>query len=66
MRQREARENPDFIRIAVMEMAMRKRGKLDDQRPGRARWTLPPRKAAGRAYVVGADGVPARWVPLSR
>lgn len=61
-RQREMRENPDFIRIAVMEMAMRKNGKLDDQRPGRARWALPPRKPSARPYEVGADGVPARWV----
>ncbi|RBQ75265.1 hypothetical protein VDGD_10287 [Verticillium dahliae] len=66
MRQRETRENSNFIRIAVMEMAMRKAGKLDDQRPGRARWTLPPRKAVARAYVVGADGVPARWVSVSQ
>ncbi|KAK4190363.1 hypothetical protein QBC35DRAFT_79338 [Podospora australis] len=63
-RQREMRENPDFIRIAVMEMAMRKRGKLDDQRPGRARWALPPRKPSTKPYVVGSDGVPARWVPV--
>ncbi|KAF9877465.1 hypothetical protein CkaCkLH20_05165 [Colletotrichum karsti] len=66
MRQREMRENSDFIRIAVMEMAMRKRGKLDDQRPGRARWALPPRKPSVRAYEVGADGVPARWIPVSQ
>ncbi|KAI8150814.1 hypothetical protein K4K49_011558 [Colletotrichum sp. SAR 10_70] len=66
MRQREMRENSDFIRIAVMEMAMRKQGKLDDQRPGRARWALPPRKASVRAYEVGADGVPARWIPVSQ
>ncbi|KAL2753286.1 hypothetical protein ACRALDRAFT_2029155 [Sodiomyces alcalophilus JCM 7366] len=65
MRQREVRENPDFIRIAVMEMAMRRRGKLDDQRPGRARWALPPRRPSSRPYEVGADGVPARWVPIS-
>ncbi|KAK4661813.1 uncharacterized protein QC763_707920 [Podospora pseudopauciseta] len=64
-RQREMRENPDFIRIAVMEMAMRKRGKLDDQRPGRARWALPPRKPSTKPYEVGPDGVPARWVPVS-
>lgn len=62
MRQREMRENPDFIRIAVMEMAMRKRGKLDDQRPGRARWTLPPRQMASGTYKIGPNGVPARWV----
>jgi hypothetical protein len=64
-RQREMRENSDFIRIAVMEMAMRKRGKLDDQRPGRARWALPPRKISSKPYEVGADGVPARWVSVS-
>lgn len=61
-RQREMRENPDFIRIAVMEMAMRKSGKLDDQRPGRARWALPPRKPNTKPYEIGPDGVPARWV----
>ncbi|WYZ39955.1 hypothetical protein EsH8_IV_000296 [Colletotrichum jinshuiense] len=66
MRQREMRENSDFIRIAVMEMAMRKQGKLDDQRPGRARWALPPRKSSVKAYEVGADGVPARWIPVSQ
>ncbi|KAK7431172.1 hypothetical protein QQZ08_002212 [Neonectria magnoliae] len=65
MRQREMRENPDFIRIAVMEMAMRKRGKLDDQRPGRARWALPPRKTTTRPYEVASDGVPMRWIPIS-
>ncbi|KAK3196777.1 hypothetical protein K4F52_000121 [Lecanicillium sp. MT-2017a] len=61
MRQREMRENPDFIRIAVMEMAMRKHGKLDDKKPGRAQWALPPRKAAAKPYQIGANGVPARW-----
>ncbi|QLI69227.1 uncharacterized protein G6M90_00g056390 [Metarhizium brunneum] len=65
MRQREMRENPDFIRIAVMEMAMRRRGKLDNQKPGRARWALPPRKASLKPYEVGSNGVPARWVPLT-
>jgi len=64
-RQREMRENSDFIRIAVMEMAMRKRGKLDDQRPGRARWALPPRKTSAKPYEVGPDGVPARWVAVT-
>jgi hypothetical protein len=64
-RQREMRENSDFIRIAVMEMAMRRRGKLDDQRPGRARWALPPRKVSTRPYEIGTDGVPARWIPTT-
>ncbi|CAH0018136.1 unnamed protein product [Clonostachys rhizophaga] len=65
VRQREMRENSDFIRIAVMEMAMRKRGKLDDQTPGRARWALPPRKSSTVAYQIGADGVPARWIAIT-
>ncbi|KAI1169842.1 hypothetical protein F4777DRAFT_162253 [Nemania sp. FL0916] len=60
-RQREVRENPDFIRIAVMEHLMRKRGKLDDQREGHARWLLPPRKAATKPYEIGPGGVPIRW-----
>lgn len=64
MRQREMRENSDFIRIAVMEMAMRKCGKLDDQRPGRARFALPPRQTSTKPYEMGANGVPARWVPI--
>lgn len=64
-RQREMRENPDFIRVAVMEMAMRKSGKLDEQRPGRARWALPPRKTSTKPYEIGADGVPSRWVPVA-
>lgn len=65
MRQREMRENPDFIRIAVMEMAMRKQGKLDDQRPGRARWALPPRKTTTRTYEIGSNGIPVRWIPIT-
>ena len=64
-RQREMRENSDFIRIAVMEMAMRKRGKLDDQRPGRAQWALPPRRVSSKPYEVRSDGVPARWVAVT-
>jgi len=64
-RQREVRENPDFIRIAVMEMAMRRNGKLDENRPGRARWALPPRKPSTKPYEIGPDGVPTRWVPIS-
>lgn len=64
-RQREMRENSDFIRVAVMEMAMRKNGKLDEQRPGRARWALPPRKTSAKPYEIGADGIPARWIPAT-
>ncbi|KAK2596129.1 hypothetical protein QQS21_006406 [Conoideocrella luteorostrata] len=65
MRQREMRENPDFIRIAVMEMAMRRRGKLDNQKPGRARWALPPRRPQAKPYDVGVNGVPTRWIPVT-
>ncbi|KAI1085629.1 hypothetical protein F5B20DRAFT_575136 [Whalleya microplaca] len=64
-RQREMRENSDFIRIAVMEHLMRKRGKLDSEREGHARWLLPPRKASSKLYEIGPDGIPARWVPVS-
>lgn len=65
-RQRDMRENSDFIRIAVMEMAMRKKGKLDGQKPGRARWALPPRKLATKPYQIGEDGVPARWIGITQ
>lgn len=65
-RQREMRENPDFIRIAVMEHLMRKRGKLDDQREGHARWLLPPRKSVTKPYEIGPGGVPVRWMPISQ
>lgn len=64
-RQREMRENSDFIRVAVMEMAMRKNGKLDEQRPGRARWALPPRKTSAKPYEIGPNGIPARWIPVT-
>lgn len=65
-RQREMRENSDFIRVAVMEMAMRRSGKLDEQQPGRARWALPPRKTSIKPYQICSDGIPARWVPVAR
>ncbi|QSZ37217.1 hypothetical protein DSL72_009311 [Monilinia vaccinii-corymbosi] len=64
-RQRDMRENSDFIRIAVMEMAMRKNGKLDDRKPGRAKWALPPRQAPSKPYEIGDDGVPLRWTALT-
>lgn len=63
-RQREMRENSDFIRIAVLEHLMRKRGKLDDQREGHARWLLPPRKSTSRPYEIGPDGIPTRWASI--
>jgi hypothetical protein len=44
IRQREPRENSDFLRIIVMEMNMRREGKLDPKAMGRARVWLPPRQ----------------------
>ncbi|KAI9049101.1 hypothetical protein LZ554_006949 [Drepanopeziza brunnea f. sp. 'monogermtubi'] len=64
IRQRDMRENSDFIRVAVMEMLMRKKGKLDNQKPGRARWALPPRKPSG-PYEISVTGIPARWVSVT-
>ena len=43
-RQREPRENCDFLRVIVLEMNMRKVGKLSDSSPGRARLWLPARE----------------------
>ncbi|KFZ06478.1 hypothetical protein V501_07356 [Pseudogymnoascus sp. VKM F-4519 (FW-2642)] len=64
-RQRDMRENSDFIRVAVMEMRMRKNGKLDENAPGRARWALPPRRASTGIYEINEEGVPLRWVGVS-
>lgn len=65
-RQRDMRENSDFIRVAVMEMLMRKKGKLDDQKPGRARWALPPRKPPTKPYEIADNGVPIRWIAITQ
>ncbi|KAI6244421.1 hypothetical protein HI914_07558 [Erysiphe necator] len=46
-------------------MLMRKRGKLDDQEPGKARLILPPRTLTTRPPETTACGIPLRWVPLS-
>jgi hypothetical protein len=59
------RENSDFIRVAVMEMLMRKKGKLDEHKPGRARWALPPRKSPTKPYEITENGVPARWISVT-
>lgn len=64
-RQRDMRENSDFIRVAVMEMRMRKNGKLADNVPGRARWALPPRQSSTKIYEIGEGGVPVRWIAIS-
>ncbi|KAF1981246.1 hypothetical protein K402DRAFT_425536 [Aulographum hederae CBS 113979] len=67
VRQREPRENSDFLRVIVLEMNMRREGKLDPKAGGRAKIWLPPRKAGsgGAAAVEGEKGVPRRWRGVS-
>jgi len=73
-RQREPRENSDFLRVVVLEMNMRRGGKLEETMPGRARIWLPPRQrtsvvvertacAQGKSCTCRAQdaNVPARW-----
>ncbi|KAJ5746062.1 hypothetical protein N7520_011244 [Penicillium odoratum] len=69
-RQRENRENSDFLRMVVLEMNMRRSGKLREDIPTRARIWLPPRK--NNAYRVAGDyddcddnNIPSRWVGVS-
>lgn len=64
MRQREPRENSDFLRVIVMEMNMRKVGKLDPKAAGKARLALPARRPCVKSNERG-KGVPPRWVPVS-
>lgn len=77
-RQREPRENSDFLRVIVLEMNMRKLGKLGETSPGRARLWLPARQLVksgtseirnGRENVKDESageqrdgGVPLRWI----
>jgi hypothetical protein len=56
-RQREPRENSDFLRVVVLEMNMRRMGKLEY---GRAKIWLPPRQVSSNAE--GPGRVPKRWV----
>jgi hypothetical protein len=66
IRQREPRENSDFLRVIVLEMSMRRVGKLDSKGPGRARVWLPPRKNVDSSEgIVRKDGIPSRWVGQS-
>ncbi|KAF9894602.1 hypothetical protein FE257_006490 [Aspergillus nanangensis] len=71
-RQREPRENSDFLRMIVLEMNMRRSGKLRDDIPTRARVWLPPRKGSQNritSYDFEDDdeesAVPSRWVGIS-
>ncbi|MCJ1388192.1 hypothetical protein MMC18_001037 [Xylographa bjoerkii] len=62
-RQREPRENSDFLRVIVLEMNMRKAGKLNEASLGRARIWLPPRQL-GKQQVLETKGVPRRWTGI--
>jgi hypothetical protein len=64
VRQREPRENSDFLRVIVLEMNMRRVGKLDAKAVGRARIWLPPRKlgSSKSPSVQDPSGVPERWI----
>lgn len=55
-RQREPRENSDFLRMIVLEMNMRKVGKLATTTPGRAKLWLPARQMNSTPAAVEEDG----------
>ena len=63
VRQREPRENPDFLRMLVCEMQMRKRGKFGDAMVGRATVWLPPRR--DRDSQGGERCRKQRWIAQS-
>lgn len=63
-RQREPRENSDFLRIVVMEMNMRRSGKLSDSVPGKARMWSKPRQVE-RREERDDHGIPKRWVGIT-
>ncbi|PNS19310.1 Vacuolar protein sorting-associated protein 18 [Sphaceloma murrayae] len=73
VRQREPRENSDFLRVVVLEMNMRRMGKLEETMSGRARIWLPPRQnvVSGKDAVVqvaerttSGRSVPRRWTSI--
>ena len=68
-RQREPRENSNFLRVVVLEMNMRRRGKLRDDIPTRARVWLPPRQQHRTAYsdyeYEEESAIPSRWVGIT-
>ena len=61
MRQREPRENSDFLRVVVLEMNMRREGKLE---MGRAKIWLPPRQSVESDVAVQGK-IPRRWIGVS-
>lgn len=79
-RQREVRENSNFLRVIVLELNMRREGKLEPGTAGKAKIWLPPRKLPvanvfddddeGGDEEELVDGpisrrVPKRWVSIS-
>ncbi|EAW13068.1 uncharacterized protein ACLA_015060 [Aspergillus clavatus NRRL 1] len=75
-RPREPRENSDFLRMVVLEMNMRRSGKLRDDIPTRARIWLPPRKNTQHQFANydydyndnhndTEHVIPPRWVGIS-
>ena len=69
-RQREPRENSNFLRVVVLEMNMRKVGKLNDASPGRARLWLPARQTGKTGLGEEGKGgeskeIPQRWMGLN-
>ena len=67
VRQREPRENSNFLRVIVLEMNMRRVGKLDTKAVGKARIWLPPRKpgSSKAPSLHSTSGVPDRWIGIA-
>ncbi|KAA6408493.1 MAG: hypothetical protein FRX48_07575 [Lasallia pustulata] len=63
-RQREPRENSDFLRVIVLEMNMRRSGKLSDGAPGKAKMWLRPRQIE-RKHEGDNHSIPERWVGIT-
>ena len=63
-RHREPRENSDFLRVIVLEMNMRKVGKLSDEAPGRARLWLPARRSPALGEDVSGEKF-GRWTSMN-
>ena len=69
-RQREPRENSDFLRVIVLEMNMRRNGQLGEGVPGKARMSLPARQAGKKEVMKAVKStsagrrVPRRWVGI--
>lgn len=60
-RQREPRENSNFLRVIVLEMNMRRAGKLSHTAPGKARLWLPARPGPAPPEVEDGGSL-RRWV----